>query len=158
MRLVNAPDAWTISAFKERGMEDLKTYLMNMPDRTQKQTLCVISKLDYKPKDPEDMAECEFYIINGQHSVAASKSMIASNVPEVIRKDFHTWNCFIVWMEDVEKLCKIFAFYNNINHLTMFKPTWATNILAARTVWEKCGKPLPKHSAARVTDVRTFAH
>ena len=34
MRLVNAPDAWTIRAFEERGMEDLKTYLMNMPDRT----------------------------------------------------------------------------------------------------------------------------
>ena len=51
MRLVNASDAWTIRAFEERGMEDLKTYLMNMPDRTQKQTLCVMPKLDYKPKD-----------------------------------------------------------------------------------------------------------
>ena len=28
MRLVNAPDAWTIRAFEERGMEDLKMYLM----------------------------------------------------------------------------------------------------------------------------------
>ena len=36
MRLVNAPDAWTIRAFKERGMEDLKMYLMNMCDRTHK--------------------------------------------------------------------------------------------------------------------------
>ena len=69
-------------------MEDLKTYLMNMPDRTQKQTLCVMPKLDYKPKDLEEMADCEFYIINGQHSVAASKSMIAGNVPEAIRKRF----------------------------------------------------------------------
>ena len=34
MRLMNAPDAWTIRAFEERGMEDLKTYLMNIPDRT----------------------------------------------------------------------------------------------------------------------------
>ena len=34
MRLLNAPDAWTIRAFKERGIEDLKTYLMNMSDRT----------------------------------------------------------------------------------------------------------------------------
>ena len=96
MRLVNAPDAWTIRAFEERGMEDLKTYLMNMPDKTQKQTLCVMPKLDYKPKDLEEMADCEFYIINGQHSVVALKSMIAGNVPEAIWKDFHTWNCFIV--------------------------------------------------------------
>ena len=34
MRLVNMLDAWTIQAFEERGMEDLKTYLMNIFDRT----------------------------------------------------------------------------------------------------------------------------
>ena len=112
-------------------------------------------KLDYKPKDLKDMAECEFYIINGQHNVAASKSMIASNVPEAIWKDFRMWNCFIVWTEDIEKLGKISAFYNRVNHLTPFKPTWATNILVARMVWEKYEKPLPKHSAVGVTDVRT---
>ena len=50
IRLVNTPDAWTIRAFEERGMEDLKTYLMNIPHRTQKQTLCIMPKLDYKPK------------------------------------------------------------------------------------------------------------
>ena len=155
MRLVNAPDAWTIRAFEERGMEDLKTYLMNMPDRTQKQMLCVMPKLDYKPKDLEEMADYEFYIINGQHSVTTSKSMIAGNVPKAIEKDFRTWNCFIVWMEDVDKLHKISAFYNRVNHLTPFKSTWATNILAARAVWEKYRKPLPKHSAASVIDVRT---
>ena len=158
MRLVNASDAWTIQAFEERGMEDLKTYLMNMPDRTQKQMLCVMPKLDYKSKDLEEMADYKFYIINGQHNVAASKSMIAGNVPEAIWKDFCTWNCFIVWTEDVDKLCKISEFYNRVNHLTPFKPTWATNILAARAVWKKYGKPLPKHSAARMTDVRTSAH
>ena len=59
MRLVNAPDAWTIWAFEERGMEDLKTYLMNMLDRTRKQTLCVMPKLDYKRKDLKEMADCE---------------------------------------------------------------------------------------------------
>ena len=83
--------------------------------------------------------------------------MIADNVPEAIRKDFYTWNCFIVWTEDVDKLRKISAFYNRVNHLTPFKPTWAMNILVAHAVWEKYGKPLPKHSAAGVTDVRTSA-
>ena len=96
MRLVNIPDAWTIRAFEERGMEDLKMYLMNMLNRMQKQMLYVMLKLDYKPKDLKDMEKCEFYIINDQHSVVASKLMIVGNVPEAIRKDFHTWNCFIV--------------------------------------------------------------
>ena len=91
-------------------MEDLKTYFMNMPDKTQKQTLCIMPKLDFKPKDLKEMAKYEFYIINGQHNVAASKSMIAGNVPRAIWKDFCTWNCFIVWTEDVEKLHKILHF------------------------------------------------
>ena len=88
MRLVNAPDAWTIRAFEDKGMKDLKTYLMNMLDKTEKQTLCIMPKLDYKPKDLEEMAECNFYIINGQHNVATSKSMIVGNIPDAIWKDF----------------------------------------------------------------------
>jgi len=157
MRFVNAPDAWTIRVFEERGMKELKTYLMNMPNRKQKQTLYVMPKLDFKPKDLEEMANCKFYIINDQHNIATSKAMIVGNVPEVIRKDFRMWNCFILWMEDVEKLCKIYAFYNRGNHLTSFKPTWATHILATRVVWEKYGKSQSKHSVAGVTDVRTSA-
>jgi hypothetical protein len=157
MRLHNAPPDWTIRAFEPRGMEDLKKYLMNMPDRMQKQTLCVMPKMDFKPKDLSEMTDCDFHIINAQHSVAASKAMIAGNVPKTIRKEFRTWQCFVVWTQDVDKLRKILAFYNRVNHLAPFKPTWATNILASRSVWEKYGRPQPKHSAARVTDVRTSA-
>ena len=85
--------------------------------------------------------------------------MIAGNVPKAIQKDFRTWNCFIVWTEDVDKLHKISAFYNMVNHLTPFKRTsWQrTNILATHAIWEKYGKPWLKHSAAGVTDVRTSA-
>ena len=136
-------------------MEDLKTYSINMPNRTQKQTLYIMPMLEYKPKDLEEMAKCYFYIINGQHSVAASKSMIVGNVPEAIWKDSYMWNYFIIWTQDVEKLRKIYAFYNKVNHLTPFKLTWATNILATHTVWEKYGKLVPKHIATGVTDVRT---
>ena len=57
MRFVNTPDAWTIQAFEKRGMEDLKTYLINMPNKTQKQTLYAMPKLDYKSKDLEEMAK-----------------------------------------------------------------------------------------------------
>ena len=138
-------------------MEDLKTYLMNMLDRMQKQMLCVMPKLDYKPKDLEEMAECNFHIINGQYNIVASKFMIARNVPKAIRKDFRMWNCFIVWTQDVERLRKIFAFYNRVDHLTPFKPMWETNILVARAVWEKYGKLVLKHTTTGMADVRTSA-
>ena len=73
--------------------------------------------------------------------------------------DFHTrrWNCFIIWMQDVEKLRKISTFNNRVNHLTPFKSMWVTNILTACAVWEKYENPLLKHTAAGMTDVRTSA-
>ena len=64
------------------------------------------------------MKDGQFYIINGQHSVAASKMMMeeGSGVSEEVRNHFRTWNCFIVWSLDVEKLRYISAFYNHVNH------------------------------------------
>ena len=78
--------------------------MINMSDKSQKQTLCVMPKLDVKPTKLEDMLKCDFWIINEQHSVAASKEMMNEDVPEQLRKDFRTKNCFIVWTQDQEKL------------------------------------------------------
>ncbi|KAG0594904.1 hypothetical protein M758_UG120800 [Ceratodon purpureus] len=139
-----APAHWTIRAYEKRGMEEMKNYLVNMPDRTQKQTLYLMPDTKSRPQQEEDLRGCTFHIINGQHSVAASKSLIEHNA-----------NAYIVWTHDYDKLRKISAFYNRVNHLAPFKPTWASNILASRTVWVKYGKPQPKHAAAIATEPRT---
>lgn len=158
MKMKNAPVEWTIRALEKRGQTSLLNYLINLPDRSQKQTLCVMPDLPEKPTSEAELIDCEFWIINGQHSVAASKMMIEGNtVPESIRKDFRTWNAFIVWTTDIDKLRKISAFYNRVNHFTQFKPTWATNILAARQVWEKYGRPPNRHAAAGVAESRVKA-
>ena len=70
-------------------------------------------------------------------------------------RDFRKWNAYIVWTKDVEKLRKILAFYNGVNHLAPFKPTWVSNILVARTVWLKYGRPQPRHAAAGATESRS---
>ena len=98
MRLIEAPEDWTIHAFENKGKKEIKKLMINMPDKSQKQTLCVMPKLNVKPMTLEDMRACDFWIINGQHSVAALKEMINEDVPEQLRKDFCTWNCFIVWI------------------------------------------------------------
>lgn len=155
MKMKKAPDEWTIRAFEERGKESVLNYLLQMGDRSNKQTLCVMPDLPEKPSSEEELTDCEFWIINGQHSIAASKLMIGrSTVPEAIKKDFRTWNAFVVWSKDEDKLRKISAFYNRVNHFAPFKPTWATNILAARTVWESYGSPANRHAAAGVADKR----
>ncbi|KAG0574643.1 hypothetical protein KC19_VG279300 [Ceratodon purpureus] len=150
-----APAAWTIRAYEKRGMEEMKNYLVNMPDRGQKQTLCLMPDTKARPQQESDLEGCEFHIINGQHSVAASKSLIEDNASEELLRDFRRWDAYIVWTKDHDKLRKISAFYNRVNHLAPFKPTWASNILAARKVWEKYGKPQKKNAAAGAADRRS---
>ncbi|KAG0597313.1 hypothetical protein M758_UG327500, partial [Ceratodon purpureus] len=150
-----APAAWTIRAYEKRGMEEMKNYLVNMPDRGQKQTLCLMPDTKARPQQESDLEGCTFHIINGQHSVAASKSLIEDNASEELLRDFRRWDAYIVWTKDHDKLRKISAFYNRVNHLAPFKPTWASNILAARKVWERYGKPQKKNAAAGAADRRS---
>ena len=48
-----------------------------------------------------------------------------------------------MWTRSKEKLRKISAYYNRVNHFSSFKPTWSTNILAARFIWTELGSPVP---------------
>ena len=66
------PLDWMIQAYKERGMEQMHNYFLNMPDRTAKQTLCVMPQTSEKPTSWDDIKDGRFWIINGQQSVAAS--------------------------------------------------------------------------------------
>jgi hypothetical protein len=154
-KMHNAPADWTIRAFEPRGMLQTKHFLINMPDKSAKQTICVMPDIEEKP---ETAAEClkasKFWIINGQHSVAASKSMVEDDLDEPILKHFRTWNCYIVWSKNKEKLRRISAYFNRVNHFSVFRPTWATNVLHARSVWENLGKPQPKHTATGVRGQR----
>uniref|UniRef100_A0A7I4AG42 Uncharacterized protein n=1 Tax=Physcomitrium patens TaxID=3218 RepID=A0A7I4AG42_PHYPA len=134
----------------ERGMHQTKHFLINMPDKTVKQSLRVMPMTDSKPSSWEEFRNCNFYIINGQHSVAASKQMIEEQIPEPILKHFRTWNCLIVWTKDKQKLRRLSAYYNRVNHFSVFKPTWSTNVLAALYIWTQLGKPIPPKSATRV--------
>ena len=67
-----------------------------------------------KPTEWKDIENDNFFIINGQHSVEASKWMMddANKVDKEEREHFQKWKCFVVWSNDPEKLRTIFAFYN----------------------------------------------
>ena len=63
------------------------------------------------------------------------------------------WNYFIVWTRSKEKLRKISAYYNRVNHFSSFKTTWSTNILAARFIWTELGFPVPPKIATALGTV-----
>ena len=124
-----------------------------MPDKSTRRKLCVMPVgFNEKLTEWKDIKMGKFYIINGQHSVEASKWMMdnANKVDKEEREHFRKWKCFEVWSNDLEKLRTISAFYNQTNHFQVTQPSWATNILGARIVWEAMGQPRNLTQAASV--------
>jgi hypothetical protein len=149
-QMVRAPKDWTIREYEEKGMNETLHYLCHMPDPSTKQTLCVMPDTEEKPTDWDSIVNGTFFIINGQHSVGASQKMLASDLPEATTKPFSRWNYFIVWSKDKNQLRQISEYYNRCNHFSMFKPTWATNVLGTRFMWTELGRPTPPKSATEV--------
>jgi hypothetical protein len=55
-----------------------------------------------------------------------------------------------VWSKDKNRLWQIFVYYNQCNHFSMFKPTWATNVVRARFIWTKLSRPILPKSVTEV--------
>ena len=62
---IPALPTYSIRSQKSRIVQDMVNYLTNIPDKSTKQTLCVMPVgLKEKPKTWNDMENCNFYIIN----------------------------------------------------------------------------------------------
>ena len=89
-QLIEAPSTFNIRSKQANIVEDMVNYLLNIPDMSTKQTLCVMPVgLSVKPTEWEEIKDGDFYIINGQHSVEASKFMFdnANNVDKDKREN-----------------------------------------------------------------------
>ena len=73
-KMVDAPTEYNIWFREDKLVDAMVIYLLNLPDRKAHQTLCVIptNRIE-KPTSWEEIKDGEFYIINGQHSVVASR-------------------------------------------------------------------------------------
>ena len=73
-RMVDAPTEYNIRSREDKLVDAMVIYLMNLPDWKARQTLCVMpTNRTEKPTSWEEIKDGNFYIINGQHSVAASR-------------------------------------------------------------------------------------
>jgi len=63
--------------------------------------------LEEMPTKREDIKNCQFYMINGQHSIKASKRMRIEEKASKILKKFQKWKYLIIWSKDHSILCKI---------------------------------------------------
>ena len=136
-KMVDAPAEYNIRSREDKLVDAMVIYLLNLPERKARQTLCVMPRnRTEKPSSWEEIKDGDFYIINGQHSVAASRliTQVGSGADDNVKNNFRVWSCFIVWSSDAEILRSVSAYYNRINHFQMIQLSWAMNILGARTV------------------------
>ena len=141
-QLVDAPAEYNIRSREDRLVDAMVIYFLNSLELKARQMLCIMpTNRTEKPTSWEEIKDGDFYIINGQHSVAESRliTQVGNGADDDVKNDFDVWSCFIVWSNDAEILRSISAYYNRINHFQMIQPSWATNILGARTVWVSMG-------------------
>ena len=82
-----------------------------------------------------------FLIINGQHSVTASKQLQLTVVYEARKIELQMWKAYIVWSLKKNQLLCISKWYNACNHLKHSQLTQESNILSQRSIWLSYGRP-----------------
>jgi hypothetical protein len=80
-------------------------------------------------------------IINGEHSIAASKELQLNGCGEDKRRALEKWHVIVVWDLDPVHLTRILKFYNFTNHLNHAQPTWGNQIVSNKNIWIANGRP-----------------
>ena len=152
-----ANDEYVIRKLEKDIVEDVKKELVQLGDIKQRQILCLtpvdsnLKLLKKKPSSWEEISDGYFMIINGQHSITASKELQREGCGEERRMELRTWDAYIVWTLDSVQLHNISKFYNSTNHLNHAQPTWGNQIVSGRNIWLHYGRPTnsPTEAATR---------
>lgn len=142
-----AREQYVIRAIEESTLSGMKDFLVQLIDVKQRQKVCLtpvdmnMNLLRRKPEKWEDIKRGAFMIINGQHSITASKQLQIEGCCEERKVKLQRWDAYIVWTLDANKLRAISKFYNATNHLDHAQPTWGNQIISCRNIWIACGRP-----------------
>jgi hypothetical protein len=125
-----AKDEYIIQKIEVEIVKSVKVELLQMGDINQRQKICLTpvdaqgNLLRTKPKDWSEIKNNKFMIINGQHSIAASKELQLEGCGEERCCALEKWDAIIVWDLDPVLLTQFSRFYNLTNHLNHAQPTW----------------------------------
>ena len=122
----------------------MKAELVQLGDEKMRQKVCLMpinkeSKLlRKKPKSWDKIKAGKFMIINGQHSITASKELHIFGCGDKPCIELSKWEAYIV------KLTNISKFYNSTNHLEHAQPTWGWQLISGQNIWIAHGRPTDK--------------
>jgi len=146
-KMLSAKSYQVTRPLDDAGVALMKNYLIQTPPAWPHHNLCLMPKLNKGETWREgmtwdDIKDGNFVIINGQHSVAASRQIIGHKDTEQSLKDkLKIWPCTIVWTDDPSMTVRLSYTLNNSNSFNKFTPTWTTQIMYCRRVWVKLGRP-----------------
>ena len=130
----------------------MKNTLVQIGDVKHLQKVCLTpvdenNRLLKEPPTSWDAIKAgKFMMINGQHSITASKELQEGGCSELRQSELQMWDAYIVWTLDDAKLRNISSFYNCTNHLNHAKPTWNNQMISCRKIWKICGRPIEKEN------------
>jgi len=158
-KMLSAKSYQVTRPLDDAGVALMKNYLIQTPPAWPHHNLCLMPKLNKGETWREgmtwdDIKDGNFVIINGQHSVAASRQIIGhKNTEQSLKDKLKIWPCTIVWTDDPSMTVRLSYTLNNSNSFNKFTPTWTTQIMYCRRVWVKLGRP----SKQRINAVGTTA-
>lgn len=94
----------------------------------------------------------DFWLIDGQHSVEASKKiqlMDEWDDPANQKEKLKVWKALVVWSDDEKRLSDISRYFNMGNKKMPYQASWIRNIMASRAVWEFYGRPPKERENAK---------
>ena len=145
-----ARDKYVIWKLQLEIIKSVKAELVQLGNKKMPQKVCLTpidrdSKLlREKPRSWDKIKASKFMIINGQHSITASKELQISGCGDKHRVELSKWEAYIVWSLDPVKLTNIYKFYNSTNHLEHAQPTWSWQLISGRNIWIGHGRPTDK--------------
>jgi len=140
-RCFPARDDYIIRGMEDKILASVKPNLIALGHVREHLRLCltpVDDNLDLSKESLmswEEIKNGKFMIINGQHSLRASKDLQVEKYDDKCQKELRKWEAYIVWTLDKSKLVNISVFCNSTNHLDHAQLTWGSQIISSQNVW-----------------------
>lgn len=142
-----ANDQYVIRTLQRDMIDSMKMELISMIDVHLRQKVYLTpvdaggKLLKAMPETWEEIKDGKFLIINGHHSITASKELQTGGCCPERAKQLRTWSAYIDWTLDPNKLRTISRIYNFTNHLDHAQPTWGNQIISCRNIWIDLKRP-----------------
>lgn len=150
-----APPQKCVRAMEEAYVDWIIVQIMSEQFKGDRQTIVVMPQGLKKMPTPDmwpQISKGDFWLIDGQHSVEASKKiqlMDKWNDPNNQKEKLKVWKALVVWSDNDTLLSDISRFFNMGNKKKAYQASWIRNIMASRTVWEVYGRPPKERENAR---------